>query len=97
MCCVCLSRVRGINAGEEVVVPSDVTVTVNARVVKVTGKRGTLERSFKHASVEMSMGKNAKGEIVVKVRPGTAYSAMMYGAQQAQGSIFAEASQQAQL
>jgi ribosomal protein L6P/L9E len=61
-------RVRTINAGEEVVIPSDVQVEVKAREVKVTGKRGTLERSFKHASIEMKKCKNAKGEDVVKVR-----------------------------
>jgi ribosomal protein L6P/L9E len=61
-------RVRSINAGEEVVIPSDVQVEVKAREIKVTGKRGTLERSFKHASVEMKKCKNAKGEDVIKVR-----------------------------
>ena len=60
-------RVRTVNASEEVVVPGDVTVTVNAREVCVKGKRGTLNRSFKHLSVEMALGKNKKGENVVKV------------------------------
>ena len=62
-----MPRVRSVNAQEEIVIPSDVTVTINAREVTVKGKRGTLVRAFKHLSVEMSLGKNKKGENVFRV------------------------------
>jgi large subunit ribosomal protein L9e len=60
--------VREINASEEVIVPEGVSVEVKARHVVVKGKRGTLQRSFKHVSVEMSRSKNKKGQDCIKVR-----------------------------
>ncbi len=62
------NMVREINASEEVIIPEGVSVEVKARHVIVKGKRGTLERSFKHISVEMSKGKNKKGQDCIKVR-----------------------------
>jgi len=40
--------------------PEDVTVEVNARVVTVTGKRGTLTREFKHINLDMQHMKEAR-------------------------------------
>jgi ribosomal protein L6P/L9E len=59
--------VREISASEEVVIPEGVSVDVKARHVVVKGKRGTLERSFKHASVEMTRSKTKKGQDCIKV------------------------------
>jgi large subunit ribosomal protein L9e len=35
-------------------IPSDVTVTVDRRYIKVEGKRGSLERTFKHLQLEIT-------------------------------------------
>lgn len=35
-------------------IPADVTLDLKARVVKVTGPRGSLSKSFKHVNLEMS-------------------------------------------
>lgn len=52
-----------IKSEELVVVPEGVTVNVKARVVTVTGPRGTLVRSFKHSRV--SMTKVSPSKIVI--------------------------------
>jgi large subunit ribosomal protein L9e len=61
------SMVREINASEECVIPEGVTCDVKARYITVKGKRGTLERSFKHLSVEIAKTKNKEGQDIVKV------------------------------
>ena len=43
-----------INKSDFVNVPEDVKVEISARVVKVTGPRGSLQRDFKHLAVEMT-------------------------------------------
>lgn len=40
---------------DHVNIPEGVKVEISSRLVKVTGPRGTLEREFKHVSVEMTM------------------------------------------
>ncbi|EKX49014.1 large subunit ribosomal protein L9e, cytoplasmic [Guillardia theta CCMP2712] len=42
-------------------------VDVKARVVTVTGKRGTLTRDFKHLNIEIKKGKNKKGKDAIVV------------------------------
>mmetsp|Transcript_415 Transcript_415/g.878 ORF Transcript_415/g.878 Transcript_415/m.878 type:complete len:197 (-) Transcript_415:77-667(-) len=59
--------VRTINSYQEVVIPEGVTIDIKAREVTVKGKRGTLQRSFKHVSVEMAKATNKKGQPVVRV------------------------------
>eukprot|EP00284_Hemiselmis_tepida_P009953 CAMPEP_0174927652 /NCGR_PEP_ID=MMETSP1355-20121228/19590_1 /TAXON_ID=464990 /ORGANISM="Hemiselmis tepida, Strain CCMP443" /LENGTH=196 /DNA_ID=CAMNT_0016173769 /DNA_START=19 /DNA_END=609 /DNA_ORIENTATION=- len=59
--------VRTINSMQEVVVPEGVTVDVKAREVTVKGKRGTLQRSFKHVSCEIKHAVNKKGEKTIRV------------------------------
>lgn len=49
---------KAINKADIVNIPEGVKVEINSRVVKVTGPRGTLERSFKHVAVEMTITGN---------------------------------------
>jgi len=44
-----------VNAKSEVKIPDGVTVEVKSRVVKVTGPRGSLTKSFRHMSVDLCM------------------------------------------
>lgn len=53
-----------INSEELIVVPSDVSVSVKARVVTVKGPRGVLRRSFKHSSVTIE--KLSDKKLIVK-------------------------------
>mmetsp|Transcript_38392 Transcript_38392/g.108503 ORF Transcript_38392/g.108503 Transcript_38392/m.108503 type:complete len:222 (+) Transcript_38392:3-668(+) len=50
--------VKTMLTNEVVVIPSDVTLTVKARKIKVVGPRGTLARDFKHAKVDIYMSKD---------------------------------------
>merc|ERR1712139_683142 len=47
------SVMKVVNAKNQVKVPAGVTVEVKSRVVKVTGPRGNLQKSFKHMSVDI--------------------------------------------
>ena len=60
---------RPIKAREQLAIPDDVKVSVKSRVVQVTGKRGKLVRSFRHARVDISMPK--KNLVVVEKWFGT--------------------------
>eukprot|EP00995_Heteronema_vittatum_P007798 NODE_2953_length_721_cov_6175.002976_g1930_i7.p2 GENE.NODE_2953_length_721_cov_6175.002976_g1930_i7~~NODE_2953_length_721_cov_6175.002976_g1930_i7.p2 ORF type:complete len:208 (-),score=52.01 NODE_2953_length_721_cov_6175.002976_g1930_i7:70-693(-) len=51
---------RKIHVVETLDVPEDVKVTVKRRLVTVTGKRGTLARSFRHDRYDMFMDKNGR-------------------------------------
>lgn len=42
-------------SNQTVKIPKDVTVSVKARRITVTGPRGTLKRAFKHLSIDMYM------------------------------------------
>jgi len=46
---------RQIVSNQTVKVPKDVTVSVKARRITVTGPRGTLQRAFKHLQIDMYM------------------------------------------
>lgn len=46
---------KTIHAQQEVVIPPKVTASVNNGVVKITGPRGTLKRSFGHGHLQISM------------------------------------------
>lgn len=50
-----LSAMKVVNAKSEVKIPDGVTVEVKSRVVKVTGPRGSLTKSFRHMSVDLCM------------------------------------------
>jgi large subunit ribosomal protein L9e len=52
-----------IQATETVDVPENVQVFVNSRVVTVKGPRGTLQRSFKHARVQITKLSNTKIQV----------------------------------
>lgn len=53
-----------IESSETVKFPEDVKFSINNRVVKVTGPRGTLTRDFRHLSIEMIR----EGKNVLRVR-----------------------------
>mmetsp|Transcript_18336 Transcript_18336/g.25697 ORF Transcript_18336/g.25697 Transcript_18336/m.25697 type:complete len:191 (+) Transcript_18336:84-656(+) len=44
---------RALQSTQSIKIPADVNVTVKSRVVTVSGKRGSLTRSFKHLSLDM--------------------------------------------
>ncbi|XP_037927292.1 60S ribosomal protein L9 [Teleopsis dalmanni] len=46
---------RTINSNQCVKIPKDIKGSVKARVVTITGPRGTLKRSFKHLALDMYM------------------------------------------
>ncbi|KAI9586144.1 60S ribosomal protein L9 [Glossina fuscipes] len=46
---------RTINSNQCVKIPKDIKASVKARVVTITGPRGTLKRSFKHLALDMYM------------------------------------------
>lgn len=48
-----LVEMRTIVANQTVKIPDDVEVTVKKRIVTVVGKRGKLERSFRHLAVDI--------------------------------------------
>merc|ERR1711985_14000 len=50
-----LSAMKVVNAKSVVKVPDNVTVTVKSRVVKVSGPRGSLQKSFRHMSIDLYM------------------------------------------
>ncbi|KAJ9467048.1 60S ribosomal protein L9 [Diplonema papillatum] len=45
--------VRTIKSSQTLVIPKDVEVTVDRRVVTVKGKRGTLSRDFTHVPINL--------------------------------------------
>lgn len=48
-----------IRTTESIKVPTSVKVSVNSRVVSVTGKRGTLKRDFKHLALDIKATKRS--------------------------------------
>merc|ERR1711977_388073 len=50
-----LRAMKQVNGKGQVVVPENVDVTVKSRVVKVTGPKGSLTKSFRHMSVDLYM------------------------------------------
>eukprot|EP01027_Heterolobosea_sp_BB2_P020639 GEZU01029464.1.p1 GENE.GEZU01029464.1~~GEZU01029464.1.p1 ORF type:complete len:216 (-),score=69.76 GEZU01029464.1:106-681(-) len=58
---------KTVHASQEVKVPQGVTVSVASRVVTVTGKRGTLKKSFKHTTLDIFTQKAEDGSVSVKV------------------------------
>merc|ERR1711918_286604 len=49
------SAMRTINSKGTVKIPDNVTCELKSRVVKITGPRGVLTKSFRHMSVDMYM------------------------------------------
>merc|ERR1711998_150332 len=49
---------RAIETSSSITIPEGVTVEVKSRVVKVTGPRGTLSRSFKHIQIQIEVSKD---------------------------------------
>lgn len=54
---------RTINTSQSVKIPKGVTASVSSRTIKITGKLGTLTRTFKHLAVDVYM----PGKRTVKV------------------------------
>merc|ERR1712070_1070941 len=50
-----LSTMKTINSKAVVTIPENVTCELKSRVVKITGPRGVLTKSFRHMSVDMYM------------------------------------------
>merc|ERR1739848_262075 len=50
-----LSAMKTINSKASVTIPANVTCELKSRVVKITGPRGVLTKSFRHISVDMYM------------------------------------------
>eukprot|EP01087_Luapelamoeba_hula_P009569 TRINITY_DN247_c0_g1_i1.p1 TRINITY_DN247_c0_g1~~TRINITY_DN247_c0_g1_i1.p1 ORF type:complete len:191 (+),score=30.43 TRINITY_DN247_c0_g1_i1:78-650(+) len=55
---------KTIVAEQTIKVPENVTVSVNARKVTITGPRGTLVRSFKHINCEILLGGGKKTKTI---------------------------------
>ena len=73
MLCVCVRMAKqslhAVDLGmQDVEILEGTKVDVKARVVTVTGKRGTLTRDFKHLNIEIKKGKNKKGKDAIVVR-----------------------------
>merc|ERR1712188_206506 len=49
------SAMKTVNAKSIVKIPDGVTVEVKSRVVKVSGPRGNLQKSFRHMSIDLFM------------------------------------------
>lgn len=47
---------KTIHTSETFDIPAGVTVEIKARIVKVTGPRGTLTRNFKHLNLDFQVG-----------------------------------------
>jgi len=58
---------RTIHSQDDVLVPTGVTADVNSRVVTVTGRRGTLTRSFKHFQCDIKIISGKRKKIQVEV------------------------------
>lgn len=54
-----------IHTSQSLNIPDGVTVKINARLVKVTGPRGTLEKSFKHIDVTFTKVSDKRIDITV--------------------------------
>ncbi|PRP84349.1 hypothetical protein PROFUN_07650 [Planoprotostelium fungivorum] len=62
------SQMKTIQSSQSLKIPAGVTVTLKSRHVTVKGTRGTLERSFKHLNVDMSLtGKEGSQKLNVSV------------------------------
>ena len=46
---------KTIHSSLQVKIPEDITATVNNRVVSIKGKRGLLQKSFKHTQLDIKM------------------------------------------
>eukprot|EP01114_Cavostelium_apophysatum_P020686 TRINITY_DN6_c0_g1_i1.p2 TRINITY_DN6_c0_g1~~TRINITY_DN6_c0_g1_i1.p2 ORF type:complete len:217 (-),score=49.51 TRINITY_DN6_c0_g1_i1:80-652(-) len=56
---------RALTTSDSIKIPEGVTVTLKARVLTVTGTRGTLTKSFKHLNLDMQLvGKKTKSVLV---------------------------------
>merc|ERR1711990_101616 len=55
-----LSAMKTINSKASVTIPANITCDLKSRVVKITGPRGVLTKSFKHMSVDMYMSEDGK-------------------------------------
>jgi large subunit ribosomal protein L9e len=54
---------RPVLTSKTITIPPEITkVTVRARQVAITGKRGTLRRDFRHFACDMRLLKNAEGQ-----------------------------------
>ena len=51
---------KTINSKAVVTIPANVTCELKSRVVKITGPRGVLTKSFRHMSVDMYMSGDKK-------------------------------------
>eukprot|EP01133_Synstelium_polycarpum_P013879 gene13879-16370_t len=58
-------RMKIIKSSKSVKVPAGVTVTVQARLVKVVGPRGTLKKDFGHMSVDINMAGKKEKMVVI--------------------------------
>ena len=46
---------KTIHLSLQVKIPEDITATVNNRVISIKGKRGLLQKSFKHTQLDIKM------------------------------------------
>merc|ERR1711998_738667 len=54
------STMKQISAKGSVKIPDNIQCELKSRVVKITGPRGTLTKSFKHMAVDMYMSEDGK-------------------------------------
>ena len=54
---------KTIHVSDTVLIPADVKVEFKSRIVTVTGPRGNLTKSFKHADLELDVITNTTGKL----------------------------------
>nr|BAJ96848.1 predicted protein [Hordeum vulgare subsp. vulgare] len=58
---------RALVTEDSLAIPAGVQISVENRIVKVTGKRGSLTKSFKHMSADIELVGREKKKVVVKI------------------------------
>lgn len=61
---------RDVLQTEELVIPSDVTVTIKSRLITVTGPRGTLTKNVRHVNMDIRLIKGSKDQVSLAVWQG---------------------------
>ncbi|KAF4574991.1 hypothetical protein EYR40_005275 [Pleurotus pulmonarius] len=63
-------QMRDVLQTEELVIPSDVTVTIKSRLITVTGPRGTLTKNVRHVNMDIRLIKGSKDQVSLAVWQG---------------------------
>ncbi|KAJ3765412.1 hypothetical protein FB446DRAFT_615998, partial [Lentinula raphanica] len=61
---------RDVLQTEELVIPEGVSVSLKARIINVTGPRGTLTKNFQHVNMDIRLVKRKDSKIMLAVWQG---------------------------